>query len=44
MSKLLWEPSEEVKQQANMTRFIGFVNKKYGLEIDTYNELYEWSV
>ncbi|MDD5081918.1 MAG: acetoacetate--CoA ligase [Dehalococcoidales bacterium] len=42
--KPLWEPSPERRQQANMTRFIDFVNKKYGLAIGSYDELYEWSV
>ena len=44
MGKLLWEPSEEVKKKANMTRFISFVNEKHGLEIDSYDELYKWSI
>ena len=44
MSKLLWEPSAEVKNKANMTRFISFVNKKHGLDISSYDELYDWSI
>ena len=40
MRKLLWQPSLERKKQANMTKFINFVNDKYGLKIDTYDELY----
>ncbi len=44
MGKLLWKPSEERKKQANMTRFISFVNEKYGLMIDSYDELYDWSI
>ena len=44
MGKLLWKPSEERVKQANMTRFIDFVNKKYGLEISSYSQLYNWSV
>ncbi|MEW6423967.1 MAG: acetoacetate--CoA ligase [Bacillota bacterium] len=44
MKKPLWEPSAERKQQANMTRFIRFVNQKYGLQIDNYNQLYNWSI
>ena len=39
-----WEPSEEIKKQANLTRFISFVNEKYGLTIDSYDELYDWSI
>ncbi|MFQ5999620.1 MAG: acetyl-coenzyme A synthetase N-terminal domain-containing protein, partial [Candidatus Bathyarchaeia archaeon] len=44
MGKLLWQPSEERIKQANMTRFIDFVNKKYGLEINSYAQLYKWSI
>jgi hypothetical protein len=39
MGKLLWQPSEEVKQKANMTRFIRFVNEKLGLDINAYDEV-----
>ena len=44
MGKLLWKPSEELIRKANITRFIEFVNKKYGLKIDSYAQLYDWSV
>jgi acetoacetyl-CoA synthetase len=44
MGKLLWKPSEEHIIQSNITRFIDFANKKYGLEIDSYSQLYNWSV
>ena len=40
----IWKPSEERKSQANMTKFISFVNKKYTLELDSYDELYDWSI
>ena len=40
----MWEPSEERKKKANMTRFIDFVNKRYGLKIGAYDELHEWSI
>jgi acetoacetyl-CoA synthetase len=40
----LWEPSEERKNQANITRFIGFVNGKHGLEMNSYDQLWKWSV
>ena len=29
--KLLWKPSEERKEQTNITRFIRFVNENMGL-------------
>ena len=44
MGKLLWEPSEERKKQANITRYIDFVNKRYAKNFRTYQELYQWSV
>ena len=44
MGRLLWKPSEEVIMQANMTRFIEFINRKYGLSIDGYFQLYNWSI
>ncbi|MEW6276935.1 MAG: acetyl-coenzyme A synthetase N-terminal domain-containing protein, partial [Bacillota bacterium] len=44
MKKPLWEPSDERKKQANITRFINLVNNKYGLEIKSYPQLYSWSI
>jgi len=44
MGKLLWQPSEERIKKANMTRFIDFVNRRYGLDVDSYAQLYEWSI
>lgn len=44
MGKLLWEPSEERKSKANMTKFIDLVNKRYGQNFHSYWELYDWSV
>jgi len=44
MRKPLWMPSEERRKQANITRFISFVNKKHDLELNSYDELYKWSV
>jgi acetoacetyl-CoA synthetase len=44
MGKLLWKPSEKRIKQANLTRFIDFANKKYGLKINSYSQLYNWSV
>ena len=44
MAKLLWQPTEEQTKQANMARFINFVNEKYALMIDSYDELYDWSI
>ncbi len=44
MSKLLWEPTEERKKNANITRFIEFVNKRHKQNFHSYKELYDWSV
>jgi acetoacetyl-CoA synthetase len=44
MGKLLWNPPNERIKQANMTRFIEFVNNKYSLKIKSYFELYDWSI
>ncbi|MFX0182719.1 MAG: acetoacetate--CoA ligase [Candidatus Hodarchaeota archaeon] len=44
MSKMLWKPSEDWINKANLTNFINFVNNKYNLEIKSYFELYEWSI
>lgn len=44
MGKLLWKPSKERIKNANITKFIRFVNKKYGLKIRSYSQLYNWSI
>jgi acetoacetyl-CoA synthetase len=44
MGKLLWKPSPELIAQSNVTRFIEFVNRKYGLQIQNYWQLHSWSV
>jgi len=42
--KPLWVPSQDQIKNANMARFIEFVNKKFGKKIKTYDELHQWSV
>jgi len=44
MAKLLWKPSDERKKNANITRFMEFVNKRYGKSLRTYAELHTWSI
>lgn len=44
MVKLLWTPSDDRIEQANITRFINFVNDKYDLDVDSYAQLYDWSI
>jgi acetoacetyl-CoA synthetase len=44
MTKPLWIPSKKQIERANLTRFIAFVNREYGLELDGYDDLYAWSI
>lgn len=44
MGKLLWEPSEEQIKNANMTKFINYVNDRYEQNFYSYFELYDWSI
>jgi len=42
---MLWAPSRKQVEQANMTRFIKYVNERYGKRFSNYyDELYFWSV
>ena len=40
----LWEPSEEQKQQANMTKYMQWLGQEKELHFATRNELWAWSV
>ncbi len=40
----LWTPSVERIRNANLTHFIDFVNRRYGLSIESYSQLYDWSI
>jgi len=44
MKTPLWKPSAERIKQANVTRFIEYVNKKQGKKIRDYFDLYQWSI
>ena len=44
MKTPLWKPSTERIEKANISRFITFVNDKYGKTISGYDDLYQWSV
>ena len=44
MKKPLWTPSEQWTQNANVTHLIDQVNEKYGRNLKTYDDLYQWSV
>ncbi len=40
----LWQPSAERIQNANMSRFVEFVNRRYHKRFSGYFDLYEWSI
>ncbi len=41
---LLWEPSEELKENANISRYMKWLEDEKGLSFSDYGELWEWSV
>ena len=41
---LLWEPSKELKENANITRYMRWLEENEGLSFDDYHDLWEWSV
>jgi len=41
---LLWEPSEEIKRQANITHYMQWLGKEKDLHFDDPEKLWEWSV
>jgi len=41
---LLWEPSEEQQANANLTRYMGWLKDKRGLDFTSYDALWHWSV
>ena len=41
---LLWEPSTQMKEQANLTRYMRWLEKEKGLRITENEELWTWSV
>jgi len=44
MKKPLWIPSKETVDNSNVKKFIDYINRKYDLEIEKYDELYKWSI
>ena len=44
MKQPLWVPSEERIKNSNMTRFMGYVNRRFHKEFTGYFDLYDWSV
>lgn len=44
MKTPLWTPSEERKQNANITHFINTINARHPVNLNSYAELYRWSI
>jgi acetoacetyl-CoA synthetase len=44
MKKPLWVPSAERKANANITRFMKLVNAKFHRDLESYFDLYHWSI
>ena len=44
MTAPLWTPTADKISRANMTRFIQYVNERFGLGFKGFPELYDWSV
>ena len=44
MKTPLWKPSEDKIQNANLTRFLSYINGKHGKNLRTYPQLYQWSI
>lgn len=40
----LWEPSEEIKQRSNLTKYMRWLEIEKGLHFDDSEKLWEWSV
>jgi len=41
---LLWQPSEEQKAQANISRYLRWLKEEKGLAFGSYEDLWQWSV
>ncbi len=41
---LLWEPSDEFKNNSNMKRYMDWLKSSKGLDLKDYQQLWEWSV
>jgi acetoacetyl-CoA synthetase len=44
MNPVLWQPSVERQENANITRFMGLVRESYGVDVTEYAALYQWSI
>lgn len=43
-ARILWEPPAEVREQANLTRYLRWLESARGMTFDGYDALWKWSV
>ena len=41
MSKLIWKPDEERIKKTNLSRYLKFLDHKYGQQFKSYDALYD---
>ena len=44
ISECIWEPSEKKIEFSHLNKFMNFINKKYSIQINSYENLYKWSI
>jgi acetoacetyl-CoA synthetase len=44
MNPVLWQPSAERRENANITLFMGLVTGEHGVNVTDYAALYQWSI
>ena len=44
MATPVWTPSQQRIAQANLSRFIDYVNENHSRQIENYSQLYQWSI
>jgi acetoacetyl-CoA synthetase len=43
-ARLLWQPSEERRERATLTRYMRWLRAERGVQVEDYDELWRWSV
>ena len=44
MKSIMWQPSRQIIDNAQMTEFINYVNDYFDLTLKNYSQLYDWSI
>ncbi|MCB9307385.1 MAG: acetoacetate--CoA ligase [Lewinellaceae bacterium] len=42
--KMLWQPTEEIKERCHLTRYMKWLDREKGLRFSHYRELWQWSI